>query len=165
MTHEQQTRPARLNDFCLNCAQPLKGDYCHHCGQKDLPRRQTMWELIENYVGSTFSFESKFFRTVGALLFLPGLPARDAFAPRRAGRGNHRHGAPHRLSGGNAHEQSPALDGSADRGGREPCGRFDGDPGRTGGLKTVRPAGFHGEIPDRPKVAGQATPERPTLPA
>lgn len=73
----------RHNDYCLNCAHELKGGYCHRCGQKDLPKRQTLWELIENYIGSTFSFESKFFRTVSWLLFRPGVPAYEYLQGRR----------------------------------------------------------------------------------
>lgn len=64
------------NDYCLNCGTKLLDSYCHHCGQRDLPKRQTMRELVENFIGSFYSFESKFFRTVRYLLFKPGfLPA------------------------------------------------------------------------------------------
>lgn len=57
---------------CLNCDTELLDMYCHHCGQKNLPQRQTLRELIENFIGSFFSFESKFFKTVRFLLFKPG---------------------------------------------------------------------------------------------
>jgi Protein of unknown function (DUF3667) len=69
---EQGTGKKQHNEFCLNCGAKLLDTYCHHCGQKDLPRRQTMGELIENFIGSFYSFESKFFRTVKFLLFKPG---------------------------------------------------------------------------------------------
>jgi hypothetical protein len=69
---EQGTDKKQHNEFCLNCGEKLLDTYCHHCGQKDLPRRQTMGELIENFIGSFYSFESKFFRTVKFLLFKPG---------------------------------------------------------------------------------------------
>lgn len=69
---EQGTDKKLNNEFCLNCGEKLLDTYCHHCGQKDLPRRQTMGELIENFIGSFYSFESKFFRTVKFLLFKPG---------------------------------------------------------------------------------------------
>lgn len=64
--------PVQNNDYCLNCGTELHGSFCHRCGQRDLPKRQTLWELVENYIGSTFSFESKFFRSVTWLLFRPG---------------------------------------------------------------------------------------------
>jgi len=69
---EQGTDKKQNNEFCLNCGEKLLDTYCHHCGQKDLPRRQTMGELIENFIGSFYSFESKFFLTVKFLLFKPG---------------------------------------------------------------------------------------------
>ena len=69
---EQGEGRKQNNDFCLNCNTQLLDVYCHHCGQKDLPKRQTLRELIENFVGSFYSFESKFFRTVKFLLFKPG---------------------------------------------------------------------------------------------
>lgn len=69
---EQGTGKKQNNEFCLNCGEKLLDIYCHHCGQKDLPRRQTIGELIENFIGSFYSFESKFFRTVKFLLFRPG---------------------------------------------------------------------------------------------
>ena len=69
---EQNTSGKSNNEHCLNCGTKLQDIYCHHCGQKDLPRRQTLRELIENFIGSFFSFESKFFRTVRYLLFKPG---------------------------------------------------------------------------------------------
>lgn len=69
---EQGTEKKQNNEFCLNCGSKLLDIYCHHCGQRDLPKRQTMRELIENFIGSFYSFESKFFRTVKFLLFKPG---------------------------------------------------------------------------------------------
>jgi hypothetical protein len=68
---------------CLNCGQELTGKYCSQCGQKDIPKRQTLGELIENFIGSFFSFESKFFRTVKYLLLKPGHLAREYNAGRR----------------------------------------------------------------------------------
>lgn len=72
MDAEQASHHKHANEFCLNCGTKLLDSYCYHCGQKDLPKRQTMRELIENFIGSFFSFESKFFKTVKYLLFKPG---------------------------------------------------------------------------------------------
>ena len=69
---EQGEGRKQHNEFCLNCHTRLLDVYCHHCGQKDLPKRQTLHELIVNFLGSFYSFESKFFRTVKFLLFKPG---------------------------------------------------------------------------------------------
>jgi len=72
-----------LSKNCLNCGEELKGKYCHNCGQKNIPRRQTMGELFENFLGSFFSYESKFFRTIKYLLFKPGFLAIEYNAGRR----------------------------------------------------------------------------------
>ena len=69
---EQGGQSKNNNEFCLNCGTKLLDTFCHHCGQKDLPRRQSMRELIENFIGSFYSFESKFFKTFRYLLFKPG---------------------------------------------------------------------------------------------
>ncbi|MCU0420277.1 MAG: DUF3667 domain-containing protein [Cyclobacteriaceae bacterium] len=57
---------------CLNCEAVLTGPFCGACGQKDLPRRQTLGDLLVNFLGSFTSFESKFFTTFRFLLFRPG---------------------------------------------------------------------------------------------
>ncbi len=69
----EQEGKTQGNAHCLNCSAPLTGPYCGQCGQKDLPRRQGMGDLLLNFISSFFSFESKFFKTFGALLFKPGL--------------------------------------------------------------------------------------------
>lgn len=68
---------------CLNCGALLAGKFCSQCGQKDLPRRQTLRELLVNFVGSFTSFESKFFQTIRHLLFNPGFLAAEFNAGRR----------------------------------------------------------------------------------
>lgn len=68
----EQGRSGNHNTHCLNCGTPLKGVYCHVCGQKDLPRRQTMGELWENLISSVFNYEGKFLRTIRSLVTRPG---------------------------------------------------------------------------------------------
>ncbi|HEX5169726.1 MAG TPA: DUF3667 domain-containing protein [Cyclobacteriaceae bacterium] len=62
---------------CLNCGTSLTGKYCSNCGQKVLPPRQTLGDLIVNFIGSFTSFESKFFLTLRFLLLKPGLMITD----------------------------------------------------------------------------------------
>lgn len=57
---------------CLNCGTPLAGKYCSNCGQRNLPARQDLGDLLINFVSSFYSFESKFFKTFQYLLFRPG---------------------------------------------------------------------------------------------
>jgi hypothetical protein len=79
----EQNRPGNHNTHCLNCGTKLQDVFCHHCGQKDLPRRQTMWELWENVISSFFSYEGKFFLTVRYLVSRPGFLAMEFNAGRR----------------------------------------------------------------------------------
>lgn len=51
------------NKECLNCGTPLTGKYCGTCGQRDLPARQDLGDLLINFISSFYSFESKFFKT------------------------------------------------------------------------------------------------------
>lgn len=60
------------NKKCLNCGTPLTGKYCGNCGQRDLPARQDLGDLLINFISSFYSFESKFFKTFQYLLFRPG---------------------------------------------------------------------------------------------
>lgn len=57
---------------CLNCGAVLRGKFCYDCGQKDLPRRQALRDLLTNFIGSFTSFESKFFRSIRHLILSPG---------------------------------------------------------------------------------------------
>ncbi len=68
---------------CLNCGAPLHGTFCHECGQKNLPRRQDIGDFIINFISSFYSFESKFFKTFGFLLFKPGRIINDYNAGKR----------------------------------------------------------------------------------
>jgi hypothetical protein len=71
------------NEFCLNCGTKLLDKFCHHCGQKDIPRRQTLGELWTNFISSFWSYEGKFFQTTRYLLTKPGWLALEYTAGRR----------------------------------------------------------------------------------
>ena len=62
---------------CLNCDTPLTGKYCSQCGQKNLAKRQSLPDLLENFISSFWSFESKFMKTGVLLMFKPGCLAVD----------------------------------------------------------------------------------------
>lgn len=80
---ESGNKNTDLSDTCLNCGSQLTGTYCSQCGQKNIPKRQTLGELFENFLGSFFSYESKFFRTIKFLLIKPGFLAKEYNAGRR----------------------------------------------------------------------------------
>ncbi len=79
---EQDKEPAE--NYCLNCGTKLTGNYCSHCGQKKQHRRQTLGELIGDFVSSFTSFESKFFHTLKILLFKPGVLPMEYIEGKRA---------------------------------------------------------------------------------
>lgn len=68
---------------CLNCSALLTGPFCAECGQKDIPSRQTLNELVTNFISSFFGYESKFFVTVKYLLTRPGFLANEFNKGRR----------------------------------------------------------------------------------
>jgi len=68
---------------CLNCGTELKGLYCHVCGQKDLPQRQSTRELLVNFISSFTEYEGKFVNSVRYLITRPGFLALDYTAGRR----------------------------------------------------------------------------------
>lgn len=58
---------------CRNCTEPLSSDalYCPKCSQKYTDGRVPVWQLFKELIESFFNFDSKIFRTLGAL-FVPG---------------------------------------------------------------------------------------------
>ena len=74
---EQSVNPKRHNESCLNCGTKLTDVFCHHCGQKDIPRRQTLGELWINFISSFWSFDGKFFLTTRYLITRPGFLAME----------------------------------------------------------------------------------------
>jgi hypothetical protein len=80
---EEGSKPKPHNEFCLNCGTKLVDTFCHHCGQKDIPRRQTLGELFSNFISSFWSYEGKFFLTTKYLITKPGFLATEYSAGRR----------------------------------------------------------------------------------
>jgi hypothetical protein len=80
---ESEGRKDEPNRVCLNCSTPLTDLYCAHCGQKDIPRRQTLGELAFNFLSSFSGYESKFFQTCRYLLIKPGFLAEEYNAGKR----------------------------------------------------------------------------------
>jgi hypothetical protein len=72
---EAGTQKKHPNDFCLNCGTPLLDTFCHHCGQKDISKRQTLGELWTNFISSFWSYEGKFLKTTRYIITKPGFLA------------------------------------------------------------------------------------------
>ncbi len=69
---------------CLNCAAPLKGLYCHNCGQPDRHFIRFFPKVLWDMVNEAFDFDSKVFRTLLPLLFSPARLTMEYIAGRRA---------------------------------------------------------------------------------
>lgn len=64
---------------CLNCGQPLwqKDNFCSNCGQVNDELPLSIKQFIEDFFSGFFSFDSRFFKTFGPLLFKPGKVPKD----------------------------------------------------------------------------------------
>lgn len=58
---------------CNNCHQPFIGNYCSHCGQRDIAnQRLQMVEVVNDFFDNTFNFHKGFFYTFWNLMITPG---------------------------------------------------------------------------------------------
>jgi hypothetical protein len=66
----------RVPDACTNCGATLLGEFCHAC--------RRLGHLLGQFVGSVTDLDGRIWRTIRALLFQPGLLAREYFEGRRS---------------------------------------------------------------------------------
>ncbi|UAY57193.1 DUF3667 domain-containing protein [Arachidicoccus terrestris] len=57
---------------CPNCGFDASGHYCANCGQQTHLHKDTFWGLISHFVAHYFHYDSKFWRTLSALVTAPG---------------------------------------------------------------------------------------------
>ena len=59
---------------CLNCGHPLKltDKYCPNCSQANSTKKLTLLDFFEEFFANYFSYDSKLWRTLTALLLKPG---------------------------------------------------------------------------------------------
>lgn len=73
-----------LGTPCPNCATPLQGAWCHHCGQRAEKYDRSIWHLfIESIEGLTHA-DARIWRTLGRLIVRPGRLTRDYLEGHRA---------------------------------------------------------------------------------
>lgn len=60
-----------LSASCLNCATPLQGDFCHHCGQKNLPVKLSVTQLLLTFFGEFFNYDGLVYRSIRLLITRP----------------------------------------------------------------------------------------------
>ena len=72
------------NSNCLNCNTALQGQFCHKCGQENTNLKITFTELVRDFFGDMFNFDSRFYRTIVPLLIKPGFLTTEYFQGKRA---------------------------------------------------------------------------------
>lgn len=78
------TKPLPEHVTCKNCHTIFHGNYCPVCGQSVREYERPFGFIFINFVGDMFAFDSRFFRTAGALLFRPGYLTLQFFEGKRA---------------------------------------------------------------------------------
>jgi hypothetical protein len=69
---------------CLNCSAPLRGPYCHNCGQPDRHFIRFFPKVLWDMINEAFDLDSRALRTLFPLLFSPGRLSMEYIAGRRA---------------------------------------------------------------------------------
>ena len=79
------TEVAESNEtrLCPECGTPGVGEYCHNCGEQMEMHLFSVKHYIKEVFHEFAVFDTKFFRTVPALLFKPGFLSREYIAGRR----------------------------------------------------------------------------------
>lgn len=77
--------PSHSAATCHNCDLALQpgGHFCPHCGQEARLHPASMREFIHEFVGHYVALEGPLWRTLWAMLFLPGRLTREYFLGRR----------------------------------------------------------------------------------
>lgn len=81
--NKNQTETSAENVSCKNCETVFDGKYCPECGQSITDYDKPFTFIFYNFAGDIFSFDTRFFRTFGALLIKPGFLTAEYFKGRR----------------------------------------------------------------------------------
>lgn len=61
-----------LNGPCPNCETELTGNFCSQCGQSAKDLKKPFLTLLRDILGDVFAFDGRLWRTLPALMLLPG---------------------------------------------------------------------------------------------
>jgi len=70
---------------CLNCQHPLdiSEKYCSNCGQLNSTKKLSFKDFFNEFFANSFAYDSRFRRTLSALLFHPGKISKDYIQGKR----------------------------------------------------------------------------------
>jgi hypothetical protein len=68
---------------CRNCGEPLRGPFCHRCGQSRMELHRSLRALAAELAGDLWGYDSRLLRTVRVLLLHPGRLSLDYLQGRR----------------------------------------------------------------------------------
>ncbi|WP_324025623.1 DUF3667 domain-containing protein [Maribacter sp. BPC-D8] len=70
---------------CLNCGHPLdlSDKYCPNCSQANSTKKLTLFDFFEEFLANYFSYDSKLWKTLTALLLRPGKITREYIRGKR----------------------------------------------------------------------------------
>jgi len=74
---------AHENVVCKNCETTFSGNYCPNCGQSVQDYDKPFSFIFYNFLGDFFAFDTRFFRTLLALIIRPGFLTKEYFRGRR----------------------------------------------------------------------------------
>ncbi len=72
-------------DHCLNCGQPVAGNFCAHCGQENKDHTVALRPLVSDLLAEVASWDSKLVRTLVPLVIRPGFLTNEYNVGRRIG--------------------------------------------------------------------------------
>lgn len=67
----------RTEKKCLNCGHSVEERFCSHCGQENLELHDSALQLVLHYIQDAFSYDSRFWHTLGGLFVRPGKVSRE----------------------------------------------------------------------------------------
>ncbi|HTV84562.1 MAG TPA: DUF3667 domain-containing protein [Dyella sp.] len=77
---------------CANCTTPMRGEYCHHCGQSIHSVLKPVHGMLEEFLETVLHIDGRIFHTLPPLMLKPGFLTLEYFSGRRV-----RYIAPFRL--------------------------------------------------------------------
>lgn len=85
-----KSRPKRFlhrTEKCLNCEKNLdiSDRFCSYCGQKNSSKALNLKELLMEFFSGVISYDSRFRKTISALIFRPGKLSREYIIGKRVG--------------------------------------------------------------------------------